>query len=175
MLPSSTFSSHLLVSKSPALARSPGSFTRHFPTKSAKSLENESPAPRLGGSSPTMWSSRSQNPKEPPPLSSTATTHSPGLLGGYGNRPTAHSNSDKPKDQTSESKPYFPPLILSGDMYVTVPTQLLHLVTELASCPLTPKSLIFTRPALFTSKLLGLTSLWTMRRFVWRYRRPLTI
>ena len=60
-------------------------------------------------------------------------------------------------------------------MYVTVPTQLLHLVTELASCPLTPKSLIFTRPALFTSKLLGLTSLWTMRRFAWRYRRPLTI
>ena len=87
----------------------------------------------------------------------------------------AHSTRLSPKDQTSESNEYAPPLILSGDMYVTVPTQLLHLVTLLASCPLTPKSESLASPARFTNTLLGLTSLCTTLASSWRYRSASSI
>lgn len=48
-----------------------------------------------------------------------------------------------PLTHMSVLKEYVSPRILSGLMYVTVPTQDAHFETLELSCPLTPKSLIF--------------------------------
>ena len=129
--------------------------------------------------SPPPRHSPRRSPHHPSPASSPFSffSFSPRslLVRWVGKRPVAHSTRLSPKDQTSESNEYAPPLILSGDMYVTVPTQLLHLVTLLASCPLTPKSESLASPARLTNTLLGLTSLCTTLASSWRYRSASSI
>ncbi len=47
----------------------------------------------------------------------------------------AASSSARPRDQTSDWKLYRAPRMRSGDMYVTVPTQLAAWLTLLSRCP----------------------------------------
>ena len=62
-------------------------------------------------------------------------------LASKGNLPIANSIIERPKLQTSDLTVYFWPWILSGAMYVDVPTKVS--ATELTNSPDTPKSQSF--------------------------------
>jgi hypothetical protein len=76
----------------------------------------------------------------------------------YGYIPSADSHILKPNDQISVFVEYACPRNLSGDIYVTVPTQFFASTAD-SKLADTPKSPIFTYPSLFTSRLDGLMSL----------------
>mmetsp|Transcript_96034 Transcript_96034/g.188597 ORF Transcript_96034/g.188597 Transcript_96034/m.188597 type:complete len:277 (+) Transcript_96034:1828-2658(+) len=162
--------------------RASGSFLRQAPIKLLNSDEKLEPG--RGGSSSQMALIIAQYPAAPPTtcwgdpavLSVIESLSLPSALSFIfnGKRPFATASNVKPSDHTSQENEYFSPLIRSGDIYDTVPTNEFANPLVLSSALLMPKSPILISPDVEHNIFAGLMSRW-MLLFACKKHRPLMV